>query len=446
MGKKIIVAGAGHGGLSAAMNLAKKGYDVTVYEAKSEGTLGYDWNDVFEVKVLPDVGFPLPKEGVVDRMAISYYGPDLSSPLTQNVKSGEIDMFMNRKDLYAHLLKYCVKAGVKFVYDCKVEAPIMLGCRVVGIKTEKGDFYGDMIIDALGIDSTLREQLPQYLKIQNSFKKYDVLYTYRAIFNRKPGSVLEGPSYRVYITERGTEGLKWCVTFDDRVDVLIGRFEEPEDGKIESVLEWLREQNPTLGDELLSGGGIYKIPIRCTPGLFVADGYACVGDSAYMTMPIMGSGIAASLRAGKMLAKTMINDKNDEFTREKLWSYQIEYLKKFGFDFGTIAMFKSMMTYFEESDIAFLVSEGVLNNDDITFTPEDSSLKSMFSSMKIPDIVDKAKKGKQNATLVKGVTGMGLNYVKLVSLIKTCPGKYSSAAVEKWAEKYDAFYDSLYDR
>ena len=42
MGKKIIVAGLGHGGIAAAAQLAKAGFDVTVYEQKKEGTLGYD--------------------------------------------------------------------------------------------------------------------------------------------------------------------------------------------------------------------------------------------------------------------------------------------------------------------------------------------------------------------------------------------------------------------
>lgn len=34
--KKIIIAGAGNGGLSAAANLAKYGFDVTVIEAKEK--------------------------------------------------------------------------------------------------------------------------------------------------------------------------------------------------------------------------------------------------------------------------------------------------------------------------------------------------------------------------------------------------------------------------
>lgn len=60
MGKKIIVAGAGHGGIIAAAKLAEKGYDVTVYEKKVKEELGYDWLDAIDIKIFNDVGLPLP--------------------------------------------------------------------------------------------------------------------------------------------------------------------------------------------------------------------------------------------------------------------------------------------------------------------------------------------------------------------------------------------------
>ena len=56
MGKKIIVAGLGHGGIAAAALIAKAGFDVTVYEQKSEGTLGYDWTDIFAPNALGIAG------------------------------------------------------------------------------------------------------------------------------------------------------------------------------------------------------------------------------------------------------------------------------------------------------------------------------------------------------------------------------------------------------
>ena len=58
MSRKIVVAGLGHGGIAAAASLAKVGYDVTVYEAKKEGTLGYDWTDIFAPDALREAGIP----------------------------------------------------------------------------------------------------------------------------------------------------------------------------------------------------------------------------------------------------------------------------------------------------------------------------------------------------------------------------------------------------
>ena len=53
--KKILVAGAGHGGLVAAALLAKQGCDVTVYEAKREEDIGHDWEDRFTFSLLEKI-------------------------------------------------------------------------------------------------------------------------------------------------------------------------------------------------------------------------------------------------------------------------------------------------------------------------------------------------------------------------------------------------------
>ena len=43
MSKRIIIAGAGHGGLIAAAKLAKAGYIVDLYEQNLIADLGHDW-------------------------------------------------------------------------------------------------------------------------------------------------------------------------------------------------------------------------------------------------------------------------------------------------------------------------------------------------------------------------------------------------------------------
>ena len=60
--KRILVAGAGHGGLTAAYNLAKAGYDVTVLEYKRRENLGYDWHDALEMSAFLESGIPCPPD------------------------------------------------------------------------------------------------------------------------------------------------------------------------------------------------------------------------------------------------------------------------------------------------------------------------------------------------------------------------------------------------
>ena len=49
---KIVIIGAGHGGLQAAKELSKDGFDVTVYEKNSPEKVSYDWRDDVEPTAL----------------------------------------------------------------------------------------------------------------------------------------------------------------------------------------------------------------------------------------------------------------------------------------------------------------------------------------------------------------------------------------------------------
>ena len=51
---------AASGGIAAAMLLAQRGYDVTVYERNAKTKMGYDWTDIFDRKGLLAIGLPIP--------------------------------------------------------------------------------------------------------------------------------------------------------------------------------------------------------------------------------------------------------------------------------------------------------------------------------------------------------------------------------------------------
>ena len=209
---KIIVAGMGHGGLAAAGILAKNGYDVTVYEKKSEGTLGYDWTDIFDPKALAAAELPMPPENLYTyKEDMTFFNPAMTVGLRQHVPADQREIKMERCDIYDLLIRNAEKNGAKLVYDCKVLRPITAGSRVVGIATEKGDIYGDLIIDACGMESPVRMNLPAGIPIEKAVSRKDRISIYRAFFDRADRNEVQD-KFKVILFAEGICGITWIAT------------------------------------------------------------------------------------------------------------------------------------------------------------------------------------------------------------------------------------------
>ena len=111
MSRKIIIAGAGHGGLIAGALLAEKGYDVTVYERNIRDDLGYDWEDSVEKKIFRECSLPEPDESACrPGQSMKFYNPNLRSSITVS-PSGEGNVMIERKYLYKMLLENAEEKG-----------------------------------------------------------------------------------------------------------------------------------------------------------------------------------------------------------------------------------------------------------------------------------------------------------------------------------------------
>ncbi|MCR5485392.1 MAG: NAD(P)/FAD-dependent oxidoreductase [Clostridiales bacterium] len=444
--KKIIVAGAGHGGIAAAYNLAKKGYDVTVYDrVQKEEDLGHEWQDFFHKDALTDSGFPACEVGMVHRVPISFYGPDKDvPPIGQTVKDDEFEMHMYRKDLYAHILKYSKEAGVKFVFGCSIKKPLMLGNRVVGFETSDGEkVIGDLVIDACGINSPLRTQLPSYLGVQNKFLRGETIFVYRAYYNRLKKFPEIPNDYHVYFLNDGKDGMGWIVTNEDSVDVLIGKPSPFTKEEALSELERYDEFAPHRGKKVLLGGGIYEIPVRQPLAIMVADGYAAVGDSAAMTVPIVGSGIANTLKAGKMLADAVLADKNGEYSASTLYNYEAAYYKQLGSSLAMVDLIKILLQNLTLEDLRLFFASGVVTSEDLSFNSNEASLSTIFANIKPSDVVDRFKKVGKNKALFKKVLTLIKNIAILRRIMLTMPKKYNEKSLAAFADRYNKFFASL---
>ena len=438
MGKKIIVAGLGHGGIAAAAILARAGFDVTVYEQKKEGTLGYDWTDIFAPDALAVAGMPMPpKDKFEYKEDMTFFGPSMKTGLRQHVPQDKLEIKMERSDIYAHFIKHALECGVKIEYEHKVLGPIILGNRVVGIKTDKGDIYGDLIIDSCGMNSPVRMNLPDEFGIEKEVARNEKITIYRAFFNKACDDAVEA-KFKVMLFAGGELGVNWIASEDDHTDLLMGRFKDFDIEEVERFSDYLRESNPRLGMEIVRGGQFVEIPVRQPLSVMVADGYAAIGDSAFMTVPLIGSGIANCLKASRVLANAIIADKKQAFTAETLWKYQQGYYKELGAGLAPLACGKLLLLSLTAEEVDYVIDNGILNEDMMTIGADFTGLGSMNIDPRA--LINQAKQVCQDPELLKKIIACGVRMGKAVAACAMMPKKYNAKRVRSWAKVYEFVY------
>ena len=367
--KKILVAGAGHGGLSAAINLAKSGYDVTVYEKQKRDEMGYDWEDAIELSAFDFAEIERPDESIyIKSHHMAYMSPNGKHVLHMPYDKGiGRRVHMERKGLIKHMLSEAEKAGVKLVFETEIVAPIFENTRIAGmiIKDVEGEkrLESDLLIDAAGLNSPIRLQLPDCCGIVKEFEERNIFNAYRIYFDNTDGTITD-PAYNVTFFHMDKPGISWTITDEKFVDIIIGKFQMK--GKltmkeVEDSIADFRSRYPFIGDKVLRGGEkIESIPITRMLPKIVYNGYAAIGDSAGMTIPLSGSGLVLSIMAGKYLADCVKNVGSGEFTEKSLWKYEYNYFQEQGQNYLLLDAFKNFFTYVTADDINYILKKKIL--------------------------------------------------------------------------------------
>ena len=167
---RILIAGAGHGGLAAGAILAKAGHSVTVVEQKAREQLGHDWEDRFTFSVLTGL-LGITESDLLpaiwrDRGDCTFVSPDGATHVDIHFDPNSRQRVMWRKPLLNLLLEHAEKSGVAFLFETPVTAPLMNGRRVAGLHTKAGELEADLIIDAAGVFSPVRTNLPEELGVE----------------------------------------------------------------------------------------------------------------------------------------------------------------------------------------------------------------------------------------------------------------------------------------
>lgn len=430
--KKIIVAGAGHGGIAAAALLAKQGYDVTVLEMKKRAEMGHDWHDVMAKSSFEDAGFTRPEdERFIPYTNTSYVAPSKKTEIAEPYKVSEWSGYVDRQFLLKHLINEAEEAGVSFRFGVKLVS-VACDCeKVTGVRAlERGkikEYAGDLVIDAAGIDSPVRRTLPGTFGVRNEISPKETFYTWRAYFENTEKK-LSDPTNRVFFYHNNRPGMDWVITDENFVDILVGGFRPIDQKDVDLALADFREMYPYMG-KMTRGGSFAKIPLRRTLPMIVANGYAAVGDSACMTEPLSGSGISLSLRAGKNLADAVIAAGDAELTVEKLWPYQYNYYKEHGNRQISNDVIKSILNNLTGRDVDFLLDARILTLKEIA-----SGGVPQYKAKEILEKLNLIKKPK----IIPGMARALSHLPQIDGVCAMMPETYDAHKVAAWAKAYEA--------
>ncbi len=423
--KKIVIIGAGHGGLQAAKVLAENGFEVAVFEKQDRGSLGYDWCDDVEPSVFGELEIPLP-QGSCRPDALSFVAPFSDKPLFVYSKEETRERHIDRRELLKILISRAEEAGCIINFSSNVKNLIIENSKVCGIECDCEKHYCDLVIDSSGMNSPFRAELPDGYAITPRLNEDEYFSVYRAFFSANEGAEMpQKHRKKLYLKHLGEKGISWCVCEPNgMINVLIGRVGKMSTETFENALSELRRDNPIIGREILRGGQFAEIPIRYPLTKMVGEGYAAIGDCAFMTIPLIGSGIANSLRAGQILGEKIV--KFGSTGIEALWEYQKEYYKKIGAEHFAVDALKRALLEADSRDIKYIFECGVLTEEDMLALSNGGAFK--ISADKIFKIL---KKPKFVASLAKAA----LKGVTAQKSARKIPEKYDEKAIAQWQKK-----------
>lgn len=273
--------------------------------------------------------------------------------------------------------------------------------------------------------------LPDAAHITKTPNENEIFVAYRAFYKKAEGVEDPKNTNRAYLKHLGEEGISWSIIDPaGTVNVLIGRAGKLQKETFDNALSALKRSNPIIGDEIVRGGINCVIPIRYPLTRMVADGYVAIGDAAFMTIPMIGSGIENSMKAACILADTIIESHSVD--KKDLWKYQVKYYRLRGADHVGVDVLKRWLLGAKPSDLDWLFEKGVVDDGNMA-----AGATGRLIVLSPKDLVQKVVRGYTRLPLLLKMNSMLMRSKKAAKIAKRIPEEYDENKIAKWETKIE---------
>lgn len=333
MSKKIVIAGAGIGGLCAALALAKRGFEVAVYEQSPQlGEVGAGLQlSPNAMHVLQALGIAeqikakafRPKSAVMRHYQTgkTYFTVPLSDIATQKYAADYLHI--HRADLHSILLNTCEKQKVS-IYLGQAVKGYQQSTQGLTIQLESGtSLVADLLIGADGIKSKV-----QACMFGQTSAQFTGQVAWRGVVaaNKLPQGLIKpnanlwvGPGkHFVSYYLRGGDLVNF-VAVQERTDWQKESWNEP--GNINELRDTFDGWHPEVTELLAAAEQCFLWALFDRPPLnqWTDQNVALLGDACHPMLPFLAQGAAMAIEDSYALAHCLATDNN---TPTALKAYQ----------------------------------------------------------------------------------------------------------------------------
>ncbi|MEM2737543.1 MAG: NAD(P)/FAD-dependent oxidoreductase [Candidatus Bathyarchaeia archaeon] len=350
----VIVVGAGPSGSFCALNIAKEGIKVTVFEEHNEIGIPCHCAGHLSIIGLKNLGlYPLPK-GIVEN---TFHGAKIYSPRGSEFSvhfPSPITCTVDRASFDKHISRLAEKAGARYFLGSRVNSLTFrencIETSVSKISGERFNFSGKIVVNAEGVNCRILKQAGL------NPPKNDFVYCVNAEIENVKNIELD--MVEVFLGNDYAPGFyAWLIPKEEgKAKVGLG----VKIGNPKNALRKLMQKHPAASEKLKNAKILreifHSIPLSGPIKRAYCNRFLAVGDAASQVKPTTGGGVILGLNCAKIAAEVAVEAVNlRNFSSKFLSKYQRRLMKLLGFDMKIMSTARKMLNRISDEKLNDLI-------------------------------------------------------------------------------------------
>ena len=290
---------------------------------------------------------------------------------------------LNRQKLPEIQNERAKKRGINFDFEINLTGLLYDNGQVIGVEgidnKTKQPFKktAKVVIDTTGITSMLRNGIKNTTKMEKKIDRRDIESTGRYImyFEKAQEDLTEfDPDYCIIHLDQDIApgGYGWVFPKGkNKVNIGLGVEKSILDQRnarlkktdtVSSLIDQYVARNRAIKNAKLSqdeidknnATGNFQVSVRRQNDCLVANGYAIVGDAAWMPKPLDAGGIGPALVAGTIIGKCVVEAiESGDVTEKGLWKYNKEFINEYGYKTSGLEVFRRLIQTLTNDQISY---------------------------------------------------------------------------------------------